>query len=371
MAAGAVTGIAPATAWAATCQSWTGAQPPSPSTATQLSSVAALSPCNTWAVGFYRSGGADLALIEHWNGANWKVVASPEPGTAGNVLSGIRAASPSSIWAVGSYFNTSGGDKTLILHWNGHTWRQVTSPSPGASDNLRAVRAVSASDVWAVGETFNGTVGLALILHWNGHAWKQAAIPSPGIASELLGVAATSASNVWAVGEYETTSSERTLVLHWNGRTWAQQASPSPGGSQAEDSLAAVGASSAGNAWAVGTFTNGGIDNTLTLHWNGHKWAKVTSPNRGGSASGNSLASVAVTSSSNAWAVGSYVNDSDTAQNVLILHWNGSTWKTTAGPSPAPRTAFTAVGASSSSNIWAVGFSDTGSVRQALAFHCC
>jgi hypothetical protein len=369
--AGAVTGIAPATASAAACESWTGAQPLSPGTLTQLSSVAVLSPCDAWAAGFYSSGGASLALIEHWNGANWKVVASPEPGTAGNVLSGIRAASPSSIWAVGSYFNTTGGNRTLILHWDGHAWQQVTSPSPGDSDNLRAVRAVSASDVWAVGGTFNGTVGRALILHWNGHTWKQATIPSTGTASELAGVAASSASNVWAVGESETTSSERTLVLHWNGRRWAQQASPSPGGSNSEDSLAAVGVSSAGNAWAVGTFTNGGIDNTLTLHWNGHKWARVTSPNRGGSASGNSLAGVAIVSGRDAWAVGSYVDGSGTAQNVLLLHWNGSTWQMTAGPRPAIRNAFTAVAASSSGNVWAAGFSDTANARQALAFHCC
>jgi hypothetical protein len=149
--AGAVAAIAPAGASAATCQSWTGAQPASPGAFAQLSSVAVLSSCNAWAVGFYRTPGAVQSLIEHWNGASWEIVASPDPGTAGNVLFGVRAASPSSIWAVGSYSNTSGGDKTLILRWNGRTWQQVTSPSPGDSDDLHAVRAVSASDVWAVG----------------------------------------------------------------------------------------------------------------------------------------------------------------------------------------------------------------------------
>jgi hypothetical protein len=178
--------------------------------------------------------GGQQTLIEHWNGASWEIVASPDLGTAGNVLFGVRAASPSSIWAVGSYSNTSGADKSLILRWNGRTWQQVASPSPGGSDDLHAVRA-----------------------------------------------------------------------------------------------------------------------------------------DRGDAGSGNSLAGVAVTSGSDAWAVGSYLNDSDTAQNVLLLHWNGRAWKSMAGPAPAPRNALTAVAASSGSSIWAVGFSSTGAVRQALAFHCC
>lgn len=372
MTAGAITGISSAAASAATCQSWTGAPPPNPGSAlNQLTGVTVLAPCNAWAVGLHSSGGPNLTLIEHWNGANWKVVPSPDPGTAGDVLFGIHAASPSSIWAVGSYFNTAGATKTLILHWNGHTWKQVTSPSPGVSDNLRAVRAVSANDVWAVGGTFNGTTGRALILHWNGHTWKRATIPSPGTASQLSGVAATSASNAWAVGESETGSRQRTLILRWNGHKWAQQASPSPGGSNSEDGLSAVGASSASNAWAVGTFTSAGIDKTLILHWNRHKWVKVTSPNRGDPKSGNFLGGVAVISSVNAWAVGDYDNDSDTTQNVLIQHWNGRTWKTAAAPQPATRSTFTAVAASSGSNVWAVGFYDTGSARQTLAFHCC
>jgi hypothetical protein len=54
-----------------------------------------------------------------------------------------------------------------------------------------------------------------------------------------------------------------TLVLHWDGRTWARVPSPSPG---TGSDLLGVAASSAGNAWAVGGFRDGGPLRTLAIH---------------------------------------------------------------------------------------------------------
>ena len=60
-------------------------------------------------------------------------------------------------------------------------------------------------------------------------AAAQTGPPGPAgsltITGQLFGVAATSASNAWAVG----TSSGKTLIVHWNGASWTQVASPSPG----------------------------------------------------------------------------------------------------------------------------------------------
>ena len=98
-------------------------------------------------------------LIEHWNGTAWSVVPSPDPDDSGysdDFLTAVGALSPSAIWAVGDY-ESRGRTKTLIVHWNGTTWNQVASPSPGSADNqLDGVWAVSANDVWAVGEDDNG-----------------------------------------------------------------------------------------------------------------------------------------------------------------------------------------------------------------------
>src|SRR5690349_2778115 len=223
--AGVFAGTGPAAASAASCQAWTGAQPPSPGTLeNSLSGVAVLSPCDAWAVGSDIGTGAFQTLIEHWNGFSWAQVDSPDPGSGNNFLNSVRAASASSIWAVGS---TSDGtsSQTLIEHWNGTTWTTVPSPDPGGTGNdnyLFAVAAISHSDAWAVGEIVTGTGIQTLTLHWNGTSWKRQASPNPGVTSELFGVGATSASNAWAVGEVTAGTTEQTLVLHWNGSTWAQ-----------------------------------------------------------------------------------------------------------------------------------------------------
>ena len=49
-------------------------------------------------------------------------------------------------------------DKTLILHWDGRTWTQATSPNPGsAGSQLFGVRPASGTDAWAVGDIDTGT----------------------------------------------------------------------------------------------------------------------------------------------------------------------------------------------------------------------
>ena len=74
--------------------------------------------------------------------------------------------------------------------------------------------ATSASNAWAVGFEGRNT----LILHWNGHAWKQVASPSMTGGTLLTGVAASSPANVWAVGDFRNSNSGNTpfqvLALH-------------------------------------------------------------------------------------------------------------------------------------------------------------
>lgn len=148
------------------------------------------------------------------------------------------------------------------------------------------------------------------------------------ISGDLRGVAATSASNAWAVG---SAGSGKTLILRWNGRAWKRVPSPSPAGSY----LAGVAATSARNAWAVGDTGNG---RTLILRWNGTVWKQVPSP-------GGSLSGVAAVSATDAWAVG----------GKLILHWNGKVWKPVPSPSTKGTAYLDAVAATSGSNAWAVG----------------
>lgn len=93
-------------------------QAPSPSLAGSLSSVAATSASNVWAVGYTRNG---RTLIERWNGTAWNRVSSPSPGASAR-LSAVAATSARNAWAVGSTSKINhGSSETLILHWNGTT----------------------------------------------------------------------------------------------------------------------------------------------------------------------------------------------------------------------------------------------------------
>ena len=288
--------------------------------------VAATSASNAWAVGYSPGGSTAATLIAHWNGKTWKQVRSPNDGYS--VLQGVAAISASNAWAVGSGYGHT-GPTTLILHWNGKAWKQVPSPSPGPQgSDLYSVTATSANNAWAVGNADNEGIFTTLILHWNGKAWKQVPSPSPRVTPVLYGVTATSATNAWAVG-YTAVYSEgwKTLILHWNGKAWKQVPSPNPvtvsSNKLTWNILQSVAATSAGNAWAVG-YNEEALkgSKTMILRWNGKAWKQVPSPNPF-CASCDSLYGVTATSARNAWAVGTV----NVGGEVVILRWNGKAWK--------------------------------------------
>jgi hypothetical protein len=365
----------PLTAASASCQAWSGAsQPPSPGAfENELDGVTVLSPCNAWAVGATSDGftGADIdkTLIEHWDGTSWQQVPSPSPGTDLNGLIDVRGVSASDVWAVG--VSDSGFRETLTEHWDGHSWTVVPSPQPGQDSFLESVRPVSAGDVWSVGfwekPVSGSTVGRTLTEHWDGTSWRQVPSPTPGTAGALEGLA-VAGGNIWAVGSFEVNNedSANALILRWDGSKWARVTVPSPAGA----SLRAAAATSASNAWAVGRKSTATGRQTYILHWDGHAWAKVASPNPGGATALNELTGVTATSASNAWAVGS--RGTGTGAEPILLHWDGSRWAAVKSPDPVPGDfSLNAVAASSATNAWTVGNTLNLRPQQAFAFHCC
>ena len=252
------------------------------STENKLNGVNAVSGTNAWAVGEYvdDTTHAHDTLILHWNGTKWSKVTSPNPGTQYNVLQAVRAVSAQNAWAVGNYVDDQGAYRTLILHWNGTKWSRVKSPDPSAGDSeLNATSGASPTNGWAVGH-FYYTPGLqyaTLTVHWNGHAWSKVASPSPGSSrNELTSVRAITVGDAWAVGQFLDDGLDiyRTLALHWNGTKWSQVKTPNPG--DAGNSLAGVNATSSTDVWAVGQYSTGTgtPTETLILHWNGHTWVQ-------------------------------------------------------------------------------------------------
>lgn len=248
----------------------------------------------------------------------WHVIPSPNPGAGSNLLQGIAAFSANDAWAVGSTASSSTvpvkSTQTLIEHWNGKQWSIVPSPNPGVSRNeLRSITAITPNDIWAAGLSAYGnsaTLAQTLVEHWNGSRWSI--VPTPPIGSSdnyLNAISAISASDIWTIGvssNDEFSAAGQPLIEHWNGSQWNIVKSPTLQNSF----LGTVMALSAHDVWATGTsFQNGnpatGTGHALLLHWDGSQWSLVTTPDAGSGTEATLTTLSLIPGSNSIWAVGS------------------------------------------------------------------
>jgi len=233
--------------------------------------VAATSASNAWALGGTEGG---QTLILHWNGTSWKQV--PSAGAVGS-LTGVGASSATNAWAVGSVLGSGPGSATaLILHWNGTSWQRVPGPRLSGKVYLGTVAVTSGRDAWAVGGVYTGTLATGLILHWDGTSWQQ--VPSASPSDGRFGYYPSptwpppSATNAWAVGCTDGCPSGGTpLIERWNGTSWKQVAAPTT--PYDLYSLSGVAAISGTRAWTVGTSGPATSEAAATAYWNGRDWA--------------------------------------------------------------------------------------------------
>jgi hypothetical protein len=357
---------------AGTCQVW-GTQPPTAANGENaLSGVSATSSCNAWAVGSYTDTSlVTRTLIEHWNGSNWVLQLGPNPDSAYNTLNGVAATSTTNAWAVG--LSGSSPSQALIERWTGSSWHLANSQHPGTDSELFGAAALSSTNAWAVGDYSDASSDRTLIEHWNGSAWKVVPSPNRGTGdNRLFGVAAASSKSAWAVGYAYVNNHYQALIEHWNGIAWKLATSPTS--TSSDNSLSAVSASSATNIWAVGYANTAGHEHPLIVHSTGSTW--TVKPSADPSAGGPSYAflqGVSATSSSNAWAVGD-ITSSGGDHQTLIERWNGTKWSVQPSPNPGSLTGgpdLEAIDATSSTNAWAVGSYHVGSYDVPLALHCC
>ncbi len=191
--------------------------------------VSALASNDVWAVG---NVALAATFIEHFDGAAWSVVRSPNPGNGQTTLNGVTALTPNDVWAVGWFvedFNQDRPRKTLIEHWDGASWQIVPSPNVGGpntqafSNQLQGITAVSATDIWAFGAT--DALGperiTNLVLHWNGTDWSIATVPDPNprhvqlVDDFLYGGIVIPQGDIWLVGVADGFG---TMVLNATGQ---------------------------------------------------------------------------------------------------------------------------------------------------------
>jgi hypothetical protein len=332
--------------------------------------VAATSARDAWAVGSRVSAaGSFRTLIEHWNGASWVVVPSPNPASGRSptdTLAGVVAISRSNAWAFGFYEKTTTSFRTLIEHWNGARWTVMPSLNSGNGENaLLSAAARSASDIWTVGYRTGRSARRTLIEHWNGKKWSI--LPSPNVGTGdnfLFGVTAVSATLAWAVGS-DSRSFGQTLALRWDGSRWS--VIPTQNRGQGDRFLLAVTASGTRSALAVGSDLNGTRTLAQAQRWTGSAWSLTPAPSPGRDY--NSLQAVAAASATNAWAAGARRTARGAPFRTLAEHWNGARWQV--APTPSPGRGDDGLSGAAAiprgRGFWAVGAAGSGTLAE---FHC-
>jgi hypothetical protein len=146
----------------------------------------------------------DGTRVAHWNGRGWArtsvagLLPAKRPLNSPAVM-GIDAQSPSSVFAVGSGNTQDEGGPTVILHFNGHTWRKVAQGSFGIGTSpLQQVSSDGHGGLWI---PMPGTGGRpSFLVHYSGGRLTEAPLPGgaarinveslaliPGTTSELGG----------------------------------------------------------------------------------------------------------------------------------------------------------------------------------------
>jgi hypothetical protein len=250
----------------------------------ELFGVAAASASDVLAVGGSNPGQPPTAVLtrpyaEHWTGAAWGATSVPlgqvyPSGEQAAQLNGVTEAAPGDGWAVGTVSDLSSlASRTLAYHWDGTAWTRSPTPDPAGTalpNQLSAVAARATNDVWAAGYD-NYPAEASLVLHWNGTAWRQVSVPNIG----ALDAVAVAPGQVWVAGGNR--------VAQFNGTTWTRLPAPPV---TAQDSVVITGlADNAAGLWAVGNLQfscgeGGACTASYAALWNGTSWTQV--PGAGG-----------------------------------------------------------------------------------------
>lgn len=207
------------------------------------------------------------------------------------------------------------GDDGILLHKEGQTWKEVSSP---ATHPLYDLHFSSASNGWAVGDG-------AEVLHWDGSHWAEV-LPyhgpgeGPGGSTQVLYAVDTDTINdAWMVGVMKGIDGKnRPYALHWNGKDLIEE-NDFPDCNcglnavliRAKDDLYAAGGSDLG---------------AMIFHWDGSSWTSTYL------AGADHLYSLSQAMDGSLWAVGIEVARDQTVARGALFHRDGSQWQRVALP---------------------------------------
>jgi hypothetical protein len=289
----------------------------------QLNKVDATSLSNVWAIGSDTQAGP---LVHRYDGARWTAMSSP----AGVALRGLDVVSPTEVWIAGY-----AGSAATISQWRNGAWTtRYTQASTGRHLTVFEAIAVDATGkVWAVGWDRNYDAPdrpvSSLVVHFDGTSWRRETTPNPLDRNILNDVVVLANGEVFAVGVAQDTSGSgitpRSLMLRRQGASWSSLTVP-PGEAGSQDQLQGVAAVSSTSVWTVGYYASpsSGLHEPLLVHWTADGGAGTLvnhqpSPDLGVSAI---PLSVSARSTGDLWAVG-YAASPSAGNATLILRGTG------------------------------------------------
>jgi hypothetical protein len=284
---------------------------PAVGAASGFSDVATVAKNDVWAVGSTASSfsSASRALIEHFDGRSWRIVAIP--ATSGTSLTSVTAVSSTDVWAVG------GGH---TLHWDGHTWTATADPA-----NLVAVKVEHGHGGLVMALGVNTSTTKQEVFRRTATNWEPIATPTPPLPTsgrpcddvlELRAMTLLTSNDIWVAGgtsnSGNTVTSGCPYAAHWNGSTWTTSAPPNVLNAAISE-LAAISARADGTVWAVGQ-AQGADPQTqpgFAVRWNG-SWTDIDATGTSVWASGTELQG----SAGDLMGISRWVGNGWTAQSV-------------------------------------------------------
>ena len=195
------------------------------SAAGTLYSVSCTSASACTAVGeFETDGGAVVPVAERWNGSAWSLEVPPNPPKVGSAppsdgadLRSVSCVGDAFCMAVGDrIFGGYADDNAFAAVWDGASWKLLPVPQPGSPVSLSSVSCWSATGCVAVGPV-SGLAENAIVERWNGTSWV--ADGSLSSSAGLYGIACPSVNDCIAVGAGPSAE-------QWDGMNWTAQSFP-------------------------------------------------------------------------------------------------------------------------------------------------
>lgn len=191
--------------------------------------ILALTDRDVWVVGYTTQA---PALLLHWDGSQWSLVANP-PGidptqVAFQAVSGLAA---NDVWVAGKYTPPTGGNTHAVLeHWDGSKMHLV-GVSPYNDDFVHSVIEFSPTNVWMF---IDAPSIHPQVAQWNGTHFSFQDLPVTASGQNTIAqqMSASGPNNMWAVGYLvQNTGSQQNFVgeiWHYDGAQWQPYTYTSP-----------------------------------------------------------------------------------------------------------------------------------------------